>query len=86
MGGPACVVIIDGNAVQGESARLSTTAEASCQLVDYLENDEDTNFDPADAQPIADFHKRAKSVIKRLNTELDEINRALAKKYGRATD
>jgi len=81
MGGPACIVVIDGNAVQGEAARLSSTAAASCQLVDYLENDEDANFDPHDAQPIADFHLMAKGAIKKLNNQLDKINRDLAEKY-----
>lgn len=83
MGGGACVIIIEGGSVQGNSTRLAQTAFTSCQLVDYLENDEEAHFDIADAKPIQDFHLRAKVVVDRLNTELDGINRALATKYNR---
>lgn len=83
MGGGPCFIIIDGNRLQGEAALLSSTAVASCQLVDYLENDDEANFDIKDAQPIQDFHIRAKGVVSRLNAELDKINRELAAKYNR---
>lgn len=83
MGGGACVVIIQGGGVQGEASRLISTADASCQLVNYLEMDEDANFNEADSQPIQDFHARARNVIKRLNKELEDINNALAAKYNR---
>ena len=83
MGGGACVIIIEGNAVQGDAAQLAQTAIASCQLVDYLENDKDVKFDIADAQPIIDFHLKAKGIVANLNAELDKINRALAAKYNR---
>lgn len=83
MGGGSCVVIIEGNTVQGEAARLAQTAIASCQLVDYLDSDDEVEFDIADSQGIQDFHKRAKNVLSRLNEELDGINRKLAAKYNR---
>lgn len=83
MGGGACVVIIEGGSVQGDAAQLAQTAATSCLLVDYLEHDEEINFDINDAKPIADFHLRAKEVVSRLNAELDKINRALAAKYNR---
>lgn len=83
MGGGACVVIIEGGGVQGGAALLSTTAAASCQLVDYLINDADGEFNEADTQPVIDFHLKAERELKRLNRELDDINRALAAKYNR---
>lgn len=83
MGGGACVVIIQGNGVQGEASKLMATADASCQLVNYLELDDEAEFNEADSQPIQDFHVRARAVIKRLNKELEEINDALAAKYNR---
>lgn len=83
MGGGACVIIIEGNVVQGDAAALAQTAAASCQLVDYLENDDDANFNIADAQPIIDFHLKAKEKLAKLTAELDGINRALAAKYNR---
>ena len=83
MGGGACVIILEGNTVQGDAAMLSQTAAASCQLVDYLQNDDDAQFNIADAQPIIDFHLRAKVIIARLTGELDKINRDLAAKYSR---
>jgi len=82
MGGGACVVIIEGNTVQGDSQLLISTASASCQLVDYLRTEDNWNED--DAKPIEDFHVRAKAVVSRLNADLDAINRALAAKYKRA--
>ncbi len=84
MGGGACVVIIEGNSVQGEADLLSSTAVASCQLVDYLRTEE--NWNEADAQPIIDFHLKAKAKLVRLNVELDGINRELAAKYDRDVD
>lgn len=83
MGGGACVVILQGNGLQGEASRLMASADASCQLVNYLEMDEDANFNEADSRPIQDFHVHARAVIKRLNKELEDINDALAAKYNR---
>lgn len=83
MGGGACVIIITGNELQGESSRLSSTVEASCQIVDYLSNDEYAHFKIEDAQAIQDFHARSIPIVRRLNRELDEINHALAAKYDR---
>lgn len=83
MGGGSCVIIIEGNVVQGRSAELAQTAAASCQLVDYLEHDVDIKFDINDAKPIQDFHIRVKDKLAKLNDELDGINRALAAKYNR---
>lgn len=83
MGGGACVVIIEGGGVQGASALLSTTAATSCQLVDYLINDDDVTFNPADMQPVIDFHLRAEKKLKEMNAELDKANRELAAKYNR---
>lgn len=83
MGGGACVVIIEGGGVQGGAALLSSTAAASCQLVDYLAKDEDVVLVDSDLQPIVDFHLKAERKLKELNGELDQINRALAKKYNR---
>lgn len=85
MGGGACVIIIEGNGVQGDAAELSSTAVASCQLVDYLSQDEDEHFDMNDAKPIENFHLRARPIIQKLKAELDSINRALAAKYNRPT-
>lgn len=84
MGGISCAIIIEGNDVQGAASMLAQSTAASCQLVDYLQSDEDEHFDFADAQPIIDFHLRAKGVLTRLNNELDGINRALAAKYSRS--
>jgi len=81
MGGGACVVIIEGNSVQGDADLLSSTAVASCQLVDYLRTEE--NWNEADAQPIIDFHLDAKAKLARMNAKLDQINRDLAAKYDR---
>ena len=86
MGGGACVVIINGNKLQGEAGQLSSTVETSCQLVDYLSNDEYAHLKPEDIEPIEDFHARTIPAIKKLNKELDEINRALAAKYNRVVD
>lgn len=83
MGGRPCVIIIEGNGLQGDAAQLAKTAEASCQVVDYLQNDEDITFSEADAQPILDFHLRARKTVDQLNKELDKINRDLARKYNR---
>lgn len=83
MGGASCVVIIEGNGVQGQADQLKATAVASCQLVDYLSNDEDQPFNEADAQPIEDFHLKAEKTLKALTKELDGINRALAAEYNR---
>lgn len=83
MGGGACIIIIEGNGVQGEAARLSSTAVASCQLVEYLSQDEDIELKEADLKPIIDFHKKTEKLLSELNTELDAINIALAKKYNR---
>lgn len=83
MGGGACVVIIEGNTVQGEAARLAQTAIASCQLVDYLDGDADIQFNEADSQQIQNFHLKAKITLKKMNAELDGINRSLAEKYSR---
>lgn len=81
MGGGACVVIIEGNGVQGDAELLISTASASCQLVDYLRTED--NWNEADTKPVEDFHIRAKIVLTRLNTDLDKINRDLAAKYNR---
>ena len=81
MGGEECVIIIQGNIVQGSAAMLSTTAQASCQLVNYLALDPDANFNDEDGKPIADFHKKATKVLKDLNDELDRLNHELAHKY-----
>lgn len=83
MSGVICIIILEGNKAQGDAAQLAQNISASCTLVDYLENDEDLNFDPADAQPIADFHVRAQKVIGDLNTEINKLNTSLAKKYNR---
>lgn len=83
MGGGACVVIIEGGGVQGAAALLSSTAAASCQLVDYLSNDEDVELKEADLKPIVDFHLKAERRLKEMNEELDGINRTLAAKYNR---
>jgi hypothetical protein len=79
MGGEECIIIIQGNIVQGQSAMLATTAAASCQLVDYLRTEE--NWNEEDAKPIADFHLRATRKLKELNEELDRLNHELAHKY-----
>lgn len=79
MGAGACVVIIEGNTVQGMTAMLSATASASCQLLEYLR--EEPNFNPADEQPIIDEHLKLISKLKQFNNELDAINRAFAAKY-----
>lgn len=81
MGGGACVVIIEGNGVQGNAALLTSTASASCQLVEYLRTEE--NWNEADTQPIVDFHLKANERLAKLNSELNGINRALAAKYNR---
>lgn len=83
MGSGACVVIIEGNSVQGQSYELISTAQASCQLVDYLSNDEDEEFNDADTKPIQDFHKRAEKVVANLVAELKRLNQDLAAKYNR---
>lgn len=83
MSGGACVVIIDGNGVQGASYELISTASASCQLVDYLEHDENLEFNDDDTKPIQDFHHKAEKVLRELNAELDGLNHALARKYNR---
>lgn len=83
MGGGACVVIIEGNSVQGDADLLKSTAVASCQLVDYLESDEEIELNPADIQPIIDFHLEAKEKLARMSAKLDKINRELAAKYSR---
>ena len=79
MGGEECVIIIDGNKVQGGSYNLITTAAASCQLVDYLRTEE--TWDDEDAKPIAEFHKKAIRKLKELTDELDQLNHELAHKY-----
>lgn len=83
MGSGACVVIIEGNGVQADASALSQTAIASCQLVDYLEHDEDIQFNIADTQPIQDFHLKARKALQKLNKELDGINRDFAAKFNR---
>lgn len=85
MSGVICVIILDGNKAQGASAQLSQNIAASCTLVDYLENDDEIEFNPADAQPIADFHGKARKVIGELNVEINRLNAELAKKYNRET-
>lgn len=81
MGGEECVIIIQGNIVQGGAATLSTTVQASCQLVNYLALDPDANFNDEDGKPIAEFHKRATKKLIELNEELDTLNHELAHKY-----
>lgn len=83
MGGVVCVIILDGNNLQGDAKMLAQTAAASCQLVDYLENDVDANFNSVDAQAIADFHAKTKVKLTKMNQELEDLNRALAAKYNR---
>lgn len=85
MSGVVCVIILDGNKAQGASAQLSQNIQASCVLVDYLQNDEYLHFDPADGQAIADFHGRALKTINGLNDEINKLNADLAKKYNRIT-
>lgn len=79
MGGEECVIIIQGNIVQGISAMLATTASASCQLVDYLRTEPE--WKDEDGKPIGDFHLRATKVLRDLNDELDKLNHELAHKY-----
>lgn len=85
MGGGSCVIIIEGNGVQGQSYELITTAQASCQLVEYLSLDPDEHFNDADTKPIQDFHKKAEKVVADLVAELKKLNRDLAAKYNRDT-
>lgn len=79
MGGGACVIIIKGNTVQGLAAMLSSTASASCQLLNYLRDE--PNFNPADEQPIIDEHTKLVAKLTQFNAELDAINKAFAAKY-----
>jgi len=83
MSGVVCVIILEGNKAQGAAAQLSQNIAASCQLVDYLENDDDLTFNAADAKPISEFHERARKVIGDLNVEINKLNADLAKKYDR---
>ena len=79
MGGGACVIIIEGNSVQGMSALLASTASASCQLLDYLRTEK--GFNPADEQPIIAEHTKILTALKQLNDELAAVNQAFADKY-----
>lgn len=85
MGGVVCIIILDGNKAQGAASQLSQNIQASCVLVDYLENDEYVHFDEADGQAIADFHGRALKTINGLNDEINKLNADLARKYNRET-
>ena len=79
MGGGACVIIIEGNSVQGMSALLASTASASCQLLDYLRTE--PHFNPADEQPIIAEHTKILMTLKQINDELAAVNQAFADKY-----
>lgn len=79
MGGEECIIILEGNKLQGVAQMLITTASASCQLVNYLAHRENWNDD--DAKEIGAFHLKAQKAILKLNEELDMLNRELAHKY-----
>jgi hypothetical protein len=79
MGGEECIIILEGNKLQGAAQMLITTASASCQLVDYLSHRE--NWNDEDAKEIGQFHLKAQKKINELNEQLDELNRELAHKY-----
>jgi hypothetical protein len=81
MGRVICLIILDGEDVQGGAEMLKHKANASCVLVGYLEQDADVNFNQEDARPIVDFHIKANKQLARLSTELDALNRDLAAKY-----
>lgn len=85
MGGVICVIILDGGKAQGAAQQLTANIQAACVLVDYLENDDEIEFDEADGKAIADFHGRAFKVLNDLNTDINRLNADLAKKYGRLT-
>jgi hypothetical protein len=83
MGGIPCSIIIDGEGAQGNAAALIHSLNSSCLLVDYLEHDDEVEFNEQDAKSISDFHKRAKGQLKDLRGEIDELVKVLAAKYNR---
>lgn len=83
MSGTICIIILEGNKAQGAAAQLSQNIAASCTLVDYLQNDDALEFNPADSQSIAEFHERARKALGDLNVEINKLNAELARKYNR---